>query len=455
MHYSANTLANALRKHRSFDVLRTLFRFAAARMRDAQLQEVASSMTLTTLLAMVPILAVSLALFAAFPGFQDARQALEDAIFNSFLPPRDSEVILNYIRQFASHASGLGIFGVVGLAVTGLFMIDKFFVTVNRLFKVRVLRPWPQRALIYWAMLTLGPAAIALSITMSTQAIRLAAGAAQGLLPGWLLAFLQVLFQSVAYAVLFKFVPNCRVPLANALAGGFFVAFSGQIVRQGFEIYVTAGTMSSIYGAFVAVPAFLLWVYLNWLLIFTGAAVSATIPLLTSGRFSDFYRKGNDFLTGLALLRVLVYARKKNAPAVPADILAKEVDSYPQAVDSILATLSRAGYCGEVRPFGMHHETSWALLCDPKEKTLREAFDALLLDAENTLVSPKRIGQKRDEGVLFDWHRRLIMKGAIDAPIDALLESGEKMPFEVFMKKAEEDAEEVHKAGEPSEKTEA
>ena len=306
------TLADVMRRHHLIDLCRTLLRFAGARMKDAQLQEVASSMTLTTLLSLVPLLAVSLAVFAAFPTFESTRQSLEDAIFNSFLPPQYSETILEYLRSFTSHASGLGVFGIAGLSLTGLLLIDKFFVTVNRIFKVRELRPWPQRALIYWAMLTLGPVVIALSMTISTKALRMAAGVVEtdpGSMPMWVLTLIQIAVQSIGYGALFKFVPNCRVPTSHALTGGLVVALAGLVVRECFEIYVTKGTLSSIYGAFVAFPVFLLWLYVTWFLVFSGAAITATIPLLTSGRFADSYRLGNEFLTGVALLRLLVAAR--------------------------------------------------------------------------------------------------------------------------------------------------
>ena len=184
-------LLTALRRRQLLNTLRNLAGFAVARMREAQLQEVASSMTLTTLLSLVPLLAVSLAAFAAFPSFSETRAALEEAVM-SVLPLSYSEVIMKYLKVFSDHASGLGAFGLAGLALTALLMIDKFFVTVNRIFRVRRMRSWAQRAMIYWALLTLGPIAIALSITLSTQAIRIAAGAAgTGGLPGWLFALIQ------------------------------------------------------------------------------------------------------------------------------------------------------------------------------------------------------------------------------------------------------------------------
>ncbi len=425
------TLADVMRRHHLIDLCRTLLRFAGARMKDAQLQEVASSMTLTTLLSLVPLLAVSLAVFAAFPTFESTRQSLEDAIFNSFLPPQYSETILEYLRSFTSHASGLGVFGIAGLSLTGLLLIDKFFVTVNRIFKVRELRPWPQRALIYWAMLTLGPVVIALSMTISTKALRMAAGVVEtdpGSMPMWVLTLIQIAVQSIGYGALFKFVPNCRVPTSHALTGGLVVALAGLVVRECFEIYVTKGTLSSIYGAFVAFPVFLLWLYVTWFLVFSGAAITATIPLLTSGRFADSYRLGNEFLTGVALLRVLVAARASGNPTVPADVLASEVDAYPQLVERILTHLSAAGYCGEIRPSGRRKVSSWALLCDPKEKSLRDAFRTLLVDPENTLVVPRRLGQRREEGMLFDWYRSLMNDSLVNAPLTALLDSQDDLP---------------------------
>lgn len=420
---STRRLERRLRRRRLWETVRALAGFATARMREANLVEVASSMTLTTLLSLVPLMAVSLAVFAAFPSFADARAALEDAVLTSFLPTEQSETIVRYIKEFSSHASGLGVFGLAGLSLTALLMIDKLFVTMNRIFKVRRMRPWSQRALLYWAILTLAPLVIALSITLSTQAIRLASGAAPaGVLPTWVYVFFQTVLQTFGYALLFKYVPNCRVPFLHALAGGVFVAVAGLVVREGFELYVTAGTLSSIYGAFVAVPIFLLWLYLAWLLVFSGAAIAATIPLLTSGRFSDSYRPGNDFLTAVAMLRVLTLARAQGGAAMTAAEIADEVDSYPQAVENLLVRLAAAGYAGEVPREEARAPAAWALVCDPSKKTLRDVFRTLLVDGANTLVRPKGL-RAEAEGMLGGWFAELERSTALDTPLESLFAS--------------------------------
>ena len=133
--------------------VRQLARFARDRLAEINIAEVASSMALATLLAIVPVLALSLAVFAAFPSFSGTREALENLIVTSFLPEQYSGVLIRYLRDFADHAAGLTTFGLIGLAVTALMMIDKLFVTVNRLFKVRTARPLMQRVLIYLSLI--------------------------------------------------------------------------------------------------------------------------------------------------------------------------------------------------------------------------------------------------------------------------------------------------------------
>ena len=214
------TLREKLRKKGLISSFRTLLRFAADRARENDLTEVTSTMALATLTAIVPVLALSLAAFSAFPGFAGARQALEDLIVMSLLPEQYSEQLLGYISQFTSHAAGLTTFGLLGLAVTAFLLIDKLFVTLNRIFKVTAPRPWFQRVLIYWALMTVGPLAVAVSLTMTGH---YAAMALEGIDPGvskTLYNVGQVFLQAFGFAVIYKFVPACRVHFSHALVGG-------------------------------------------------------------------------------------------------------------------------------------------------------------------------------------------------------------------------------------------
>lgn len=114
--------------------------------------------------------------------------------------------------------------------------------------------------------MTVGPLAVAVSLTMTGH---YAAMALEGVDPGLsktLYNVGQVILQALGFAVIYKFVPSCRVHFSHALVGGAVVSVCGLVVKQLFGMWVTAGTLTNIYGAFVAIPVFVLWVYVAWYL---------------------------------------------------------------------------------------------------------------------------------------------------------------------------------------------
>ena len=418
------TLREKLRKKGLISSFRTLLRFAADRARANALTEVTSTMALATLTAIVPVLALSLAAFSAFPGFAGARQALEDLIVMSLLPEQYSEQLLGYISQFTSHAAGLTTFGLLGLAVTAFLLIDKLFVTLNRIFKVTAPRPWFQRVLIYWALMTVGPLAVALSLTMTGH---YAAMALEGIDPGvskTLYNVGQVFLQAFGFAVIYKFVPACRVHFSHALVGGSVVSVCGLVVKQLFGMWVTAGTLTNIYGAFVAIPVFVLWVYVAWYLFFAGAAIAATIPKLTAGRFLDYYRPGNEFLTALAMLRELVHLRlRQKPPILDVEELCDAADTYPEAAERILSRLAEAGYVAPVTTEAGGRTQEWVLVADSQKTTLLRAFEFFAVSGGNSLVSSKMqrlAGKDGAVGILADWWKQFSTNEALNRPMAQL-----------------------------------
>lgn len=418
------TLREKLRKKGLISSFRTLLRFAADRARENDLTEVTSTMALATLTAIVPVLALSLAAFSAFPGFAGARQALEDLIVMSLLPEQYSEQLLGYISQFTSHAAGLTTFGLLGLAVTAFLLIDKLFVTLNRIFKVTAPRPWFQRVLIYWALMTVGPLAVAVSLTMTGH---YAAMALEGIDPGvskTLYNVGQVFLQAFGFAVIYKFVPACRVHFSHALVGGSVVSVCGLVVKQLFGMWVTAGTLTNIYGAFVAIPVFVLWVYVAWYLFFAGAAIAATIPKLTAGRFLDYYRPGNEFLTALAMLRELVHLRlRQKRPILDVEELCDAADTYPEAAERILSRLAEAGYVAPVTTEVGGRTQEWVLVADSQKTTLLRAFEFFAVSGGNSLVSSKMqrlAGKDGAVGILADWWKQFSTNEALNRPMAQL-----------------------------------
>ena len=151
----------------------------------------------------------------------------------------------------------------------------------------------------------------------------------------------------------------------------------GLVVKQLFGMWVTAGTLTNIYGAFVAIPVFVLWVYVAWYLFFAGAAIAATIPKLTAGRFLDYYRPGNEFLTALAMLRELVHLRlRQKRPILDVEELCDAADTYPEAAERILSRLAEAGYVAPVTTEAGGRTQEWVLVADSQKITLLRAFQS-------------------------------------------------------------------------------
>ncbi len=398
--------------------VRTLLRFVGERSREIKLAEVSSSMALATLLAIIPVLVLSVAVFAVFPSFAGARQTLEELIWQSFLPEQYSAQLVHILKELAGHAAGLTTFGIVGLTVTALMLIDKLFVTVNRIFAVRRVRSWQQRALIYWALLTIGPLVLAVSLTITGHAAALALEGADATVSTALLTLGRLALQVIFFAAVYKFVPNTRVPMAHALAGGCAVVAISQLVREGFSMFVSLGTMTTVYGAFAAIPVLILWIYIGWYLFFAGAAVTATIPKLAAGRMQDGLTQGNDFLTSLVMLRALVERsqRGKN-PVLTEDELCDAADTYPAFVERNMGLLEKAGYVANATLEKKAGESCWALVADPAKATLRPAFEVFAVSGDNSLVRSRGKVRGDEPALLEDWWRTLASSPALTTPL--------------------------------------
>lgn len=408
---------------------REVLAFAYLRAREVRLAEAAGSLTFTTTLSIVPLLAVMLSVFSVFPLFAETRLEFE-RLLGELLPPQIAETIVGYLAGFAARAAGLTAFGVVFLFVTALLMIYTVDAVLNEIWKVQQLRGWMARILVYWALLTVGPLAVGASLSATTYLLALPSGliedAARPL--RLLLDLGPLVLGGVALAALYVVVPNRRVRWRDALIGGFVASALGELARWGFGVYIRTGTLVGIYGAFSALPLLLLWIYLSWFALLFGAAIAATLPMLRATRFADERRAGNRFLTAAALLRALLAARSSGDDdgRVPAEVLASEVRVAEDVGFSLLLELERLGY---VSRLDGAHAGKWLLTCDPRRATLLPLFQRLALDPDNSLLAEHpELAAWLAQGLRSDWLRRPLIEalGATQAlpddakPVDAL-----------------------------------
>jgi len=256
-------------------------RIVRAALKD-NLLHVAASLAFTTILAIVPLLAVTLSLMTAFPIFSEFENALQQFLRQQFLPEEFSATVMNYLDEFVSKASGLSAIGGVFLFITSVLVIMSIDDALNDIWHVKRQRPIGQRLLIYWAVITLGPVVLGASLWASSSMVQQALSFQDSgaMVPVQAVAaWLPFVISWVGCTLLFLTVPNCRVGYGPALAGGFISSLLFQAIKLGIGIYLAnIPTYTVIYGAFSVLPTFLVWIYMSWLAFLFGAVVSANLP---------------------------------------------------------------------------------------------------------------------------------------------------------------------------------
>jgi membrane protein len=257
-------------------------RRVVVRTRQIGLARAAGSLAFTTLLGLVPLATVALEFVARFPVFQQWLDALETFLLRHMLPESANAVVNTHIREFTEKAAGLTGVSIVFIVVTATMLIATAEREINALWGVARRRSIPRRLFVYVVGATVGPVLVGASISVSTWLITqsLAAVPLPGTLRPMILPILPLAFSTLALALLYASVPARHVPWRHAFAGALLAALAFEGAKEGFAFYLThVPTYELVYGALAALPVFLIWIYLCWLIVLAGAAVTATLTL--------------------------------------------------------------------------------------------------------------------------------------------------------------------------------
>jgi membrane protein len=359
------------------DTVRTL----RERFREDRLGLTASSLTFTTLIALVPMLTVMLAVFSAFPMFSAFRNALEKYFLQSLVPDSIARPVLGALNQFATQAKGLGSMGVIVLVLTAIALMLTIDRTLNAIWRVRTPRPIAQRVLVYWAAVTLGPLALGVSLSLTSYAITASQGVVKGL-PGGLRLVLDVLefaLLTAAITGLFHYVPNTNVRWRHALFGGVFVGIGFEVAKRLLAWYVRAvPTYTTVYGAFATVPIFLIWIYLGWLIVLFGAVIAAYAPSWQMKVARRPPKPGMRFELAIVVLRELATARATSVHGLALDAMAERLRIDPLQIEPIVDALVGLDWVGRLDEPGDGQRL--VLLADPEATPGQPLVAAFLLD---------------------------------------------------------------------------
>jgi len=406
-----------------------LLRFAGRRLNEEQLPQVAGSLTFTVVFALVPVLTVAFAIFTAFPLFATFRESLDAYLIQSLMPQGVADTIMGYLNQFAAKSARLSAIGGIALIFTAISMMSTIERVFNQIWRVRNQRPFVQRLLIYWAIITLGPLALGVSFTVTAYLSGAASGVVGSvpLVGALFYTLLSVLLTTGAYTLLYMVVPNRMVDWRDALCGGLLAAVVLEIAKRLFALYIKAfPTYTVIYGAVAAVPIFLIWIYLFWMITLVGGLLAAVLPLVRYERWWHVARPGGAFLDAMALLKVLFEARaRRESAVVSARLMRSRTRLGFDEAESLLQRMLDAGWVGRVNPdvparvhwrqrlrLGNNATTGserWVLLANPAQLKLADVYRMFVFEpgAEGALARLAEGAVERGlEQSLADWFER-------------------------------------------------
>jgi len=227
------------------------------------------------------MIAIAVAIIARLPFAEGLSRSLEHFLLANLLPERAGGIIVKYVGEFTRKTEQLTLIGGFALIATALVQMLTIEHSFNAIWGVRENRPLLRRVAMHMLALLLGPLLFGGSLALTT----FIASASYGLVeePFWakadLLKTVTFAFMTAMFALLYWAVPNRRVVPWHAVCGGLLAALGFALMQRLFGLYLAKlPTYTVVYGAFAAIPIFLLWLYLSWSVILVGALVVAEIP---------------------------------------------------------------------------------------------------------------------------------------------------------------------------------
>jgi membrane protein len=240
----------------------------------------AASLAFTTLLGLVPLFTVAFTYVARFPVFDRWQDALESLLLRYFLPGSGS-VVRQYLAEFTEKSSQLNRVGTFFVIVTAVLLVIQIDQEINLIWGARgERRSVARRLLIYALGFTAGPALIGATVYYTNwiieHAIVTTSLGAEALTV--LSEPMALVVDTAGFTLLYVLVPAQRVPLKLALIGGLLAAIAFEAAKYGFRFYITHfQTYQLVYGPLAVLPLFLLWIYVSWIIVLVGAALTATL----------------------------------------------------------------------------------------------------------------------------------------------------------------------------------
>ncbi len=399
----------------------------------------AAGLVYTTLLSLVPFLAVMFSVLKAFGVHHQIEPVLAQAL--EPLGPKGEEVTGTIIGFVDNLKIGvLGAVGIAGLFYTTYSLIDKIEQALNAIWLVRQGRSWSRKFADYLSAVLVGPVLIvtAFGLLASVQSNTLVQHVLEieplGYLMVWAAKLMPFVMLCGVFTFLYKFIPHTQVRITSAFVGGIAAAILWGIAGELFAKFVAeSAKYSAIYSGFAVLILFLLWLYTGWLIVLIGA------------QFSFFHQHPTAYLSrllwqqktqgfrerlALTLLTLLTRRHMEGAPPLAPPELAIELNLPVSLVEEQVDHLVEDGLVGLLnKPEGV------SLIKPPELISVKEVLDAVRegspddaripLDDGDPILSVLR---RRDEAVEKALAGHTLQSLAIEERRDAVEEHAPARP---------------------------
>ncbi len=258
--------------HRLSRQLKETLLDTAQQFQEAQILMVAGSLAYTTILSVIPALAVSFAIFKAFGGLEKLYETFQPFILDHLAENAGAQAIeamKGFLGNIQTTVVGIG--GFIGLVLTTMTMLMSFENSINRAWHVTEERTVFQRITSYWFFVTLGPLALAVALGVATSHDT----PLYSMLPNWIGLFA---ISIGLFFFVYKVVPNTDVHTPYALISAVTTSVLLEIARRGYTLYTKHFvSYGEVYGSLGAIPILLVWIYIVWVIILLGAALTAAM----------------------------------------------------------------------------------------------------------------------------------------------------------------------------------
>ncbi|MBN3859535.1 YihY family inner membrane protein [Neisseriaceae bacterium PsAf] len=367
---SSQGFLQKLKQNRLFNFLQ----FLINRFKHFDIGYSAASLTLSTLTALVPTVTFLIYLFSNTPAFEQFSGQILIYIA-SFLESSAFNAITDYLGTIPDKIGNLSIIAAGILLISASFLMSVIETTFNKIWQVEKPRHFFWRVLIYLLVIIIGPLSIAIVSSFWNFYVKnLDFIEVFPLLSNLSYSLVSLLLYTLVIFLMFRLIPYRYVPNTDALLGAFITSLALIIIKKIFTLYVLKfNRYELIYGAFAAIPLFILYVYILWYTLLSGAVLTSSLSHFKNNAFKKQNISNNQFEDAIRVLSQLSHSSKNNKGFKIQEIR-KSVTMGYDALGQLLDRLQQLGYTKKEL---LH----WKLNIDPEEIKLSDLFDEFVIPA--------------------------------------------------------------------------